>query len=74
MVVAALTVVVMRGRWWFLGWSITIFLLVYVQATLGYTRVLDWHVPLGVLTVGLSVFLAITSLRRTAGRPREVRR
>ncbi|MGH3352129.1 MAG: hypothetical protein ACRDPS_15785 [Nocardioides sp.] len=73
LVVAAGAVVAMRGRWWFLGWSIALFLLVHVQATLGYTRVLEWHVPLGVLTVGISVFLAIAALRRGAGRPREAR-
>ncbi|EGD44991.1 hypothetical protein NBCG_00677 [Nocardioidaceae bacterium Broad-1] len=72
--IAAGAVVAMRGRWWFLVWSVVLFLLIHVQAILGYTRVLQLHVPVGVLTVGIAVALAIASLRRGAGSPREVRR
>lgn len=72
--IAAGAVVAMRGRWSFLVWSLVLFLLIHVQAVLGYTRVLQWHVPIGVLTVGIAVALAIVSLRRGAGSPREVRR
>ncbi|MFE6507509.1 hypothetical protein ACFVDI_08790 [Nocardioides sp. NPDC057767] len=72
--IAAGAVVAMRGRWWFLIWSVVLFLLIHVQAVLGYTRVLQLHVPVGVLTVGIAVALAIASLRRGAGSPREVRR
>ncbi|MGY0388280.1 hypothetical protein ACWZJV_15030 [Nocardioides sp. WG-D5] len=72
--IAAGAVVAMRGRWWFLVWSVVLFLLIHVQAILGYTRVLQLHVPVGVLTVGIAVALAIASLRRSAGSPREVRR
>jgi hypothetical protein len=72
--VAAAAVVAMRGRWWFLIWSVTLFLLIHVQAVLGYTRVLQLHVPIGVLTVGIAVAVAIASLRRGAGTPREAQR
>lgn len=72
--VAAGAVVAMRGRWWFLIWSVALFFLIHVQAILGYTRVLQLHVPVGVLTVGVAVAVAIASLRRGAGSPREVRR
>ncbi|NYI80300.1 hypothetical protein [Nocardioides panzhihuensis] len=72
--IAAVAVVAMGGRWWFLVWSVTLFLLIHVQAVLGYVRALELHVPIGVLTVGVAVGLAIASLRRGAGRPRETRR
>jgi hypothetical protein len=72
--IAAVAVVAMRGRWWFLVWSVTLFFLIHVQAVLGYTRALELHVPIGVLTVGVAVGLAIASLRRGAGNPREARR
>ncbi|TQL66277.1 hypothetical protein FB381_0127 [Nocardioides albertanoniae] len=74
MVIAAGAVVAMRGRWWFLWSSVAVFLLVYLQAILGYTRVLQVHVPVGVLTVGVVVAVAVAALRRGAGTPREVRR
>jgi hypothetical protein len=72
--IAAGAVVAMRGRWWFLVWSLVLFLLIHVQAVLGYTRVLQLHVPVGVLTVGIAVAVAIAALRRGAGTPREARR
>ena len=72
--IAAGAVVAVRGRWWFLVWSLVLFLLIHVQAILGYTRVLQLHVPLGVLTVGIAVAVAIASLRRGAGSPREAQR
>lgn len=72
--IAAVAVVAVHGRWWFLIWSVVLFLLIHVQAILGYTRVLQLHVPVGVLTVGVAVAIAIASLRRSAGSPREVRR
>ncbi|GGU21252.1 hypothetical protein [Nocardioides albus] len=71
--IAAGAVVAMGGRWWFLIWSVVLFLLIHVQAVLGYTRVLQLHVPIGVLTVGVAVALAIAAVRRGAGTPREVR-
>lgn len=72
--IAACAVVAMRGRWWFLIWSVALFFLIHVQAILGYTRVLQLHVPVGVLTVGIAVAVAIAAVRRGAGSPREVRR
>lgn len=71
--IAAGAVVAVNGRWWFLVWSVVLFLLIHVQAVLGYTRVLQLHVPVGVLTVGIAVAVAIAALRRGAGSPREDR-
>ncbi|GGR44316.1 hypothetical protein J2S40_004129 [Nocardioides luteus] len=71
---ASVAVVVMRGRWWFLTGSVALFLLIHTQATLGYVRALQWHVPIGVVTVAVAVGLAIASFRRGAGSPREGRR
>ena len=72
--IAAGAVVAMRGRWWFLIWSVALFLLIHVQAILGYTRALQLHVPVGVLTVGIAMAVAVAALRRGAGSPREAQR
>jgi hypothetical protein len=62
---------VARGRWWVLPATVVLLAAVVVQAFLGYIRVLEFHVPLGVAIVTASVFLGIWVWLPAAARPRD---
>jgi hypothetical protein len=50
-----------------------LFVVEFVQAVFGYTRTLQFHVPLGVAVVVTSVLLAAWVWTRAAARPRGAR-
>jgi hypothetical protein len=50
-----------RGPAWPIWATVGMFLLVGMQAGLGYVRMLSLHIPLGVLTFGLSVAMLIAA-------------
>lgn len=62
--------VVARGRLWVLLALVVLLAAVVVQAILGYARILQYHVPLGVAVVTASVLLAIWVWTPAAARPR----
>jgi hypothetical protein len=67
--VAALAyVMVVGGRWWVLAAVVLLFLAEGLQVGTGYARVLQVHIPLGVLIVTLSVLLAGWVWTPSAGR------
>jgi hypothetical protein len=63
-------VVAGRGRVWILPALVVVFLLEGAQIGLGYARVLQLHVPLGVALAVLAVLLAAWSWTPSAGRAR----
>jgi len=62
--------VVARGRWWVLVALVALLAAIVGQAFAGYARVLELHIPLGVLIVTASVLLAIWVWTPGAARPR----
>ncbi len=62
--------VVARGRWWVLVALVALLAAIIGQAFAGYARVLELHIPLGVLIVTASVLLAIWVWTPGAARPR----
>lgn len=63
-------VLVGRGRWWVLPATVLLFLADSMQVAVGYDRMLEWHIPLGVTIVVVSVLLAIWVWSPRAARPR----
>ncbi len=63
-------VIVGRGRLWILPALVVQFLVEGVQIGVGYARILQLHVPLGVIVVVLSVLLAGWVWSPSAARPR----
>lgn len=47
-----------RGPIWPMWLSVVLFLLVETQKTLGYLRLVDWHIPMGVAYFGITAMLA----------------
>ncbi|WP_133907935.1 hypothetical protein [Actinophytocola oryzae] len=62
---------VARGRRWVLPATVVLLAAAVLQAFLGYTRTLAFHVPLGVAIVTASVFLGIWVWMPAAARPRD---
>lgn len=65
-----LVYVLRRGRLWVLPVTIALFLAVGLQIGLGFARVLQIHVPLGVAIVTASALLAVWVWSPSAARPR----
>ncbi|MBB4909309.1 hypothetical protein [Actinophytocola algeriensis] len=59
-----------RGRLWVLPVVVALFLAVGAQIGLGFSRVLEVHVPLGVAIATASVLLAVWVWSPSAARPR----
>jgi hypothetical protein len=59
-----------HGRLWILPALVALFLVEGVQIGVGYAGVLQWHVPLGVVVVGLAVLLAAWAWTPSAARAR----
>jgi hypothetical protein len=59
-----------RGRLWVLPAAVGLLVAVGLQMAAGYLRALQFHIPLGVVIVTLSVLLAIWVWRPAAARPR----
>lgn len=70
LIAAAIAYVVARGRLWVIPAMVVLFLAVGLQIGMGYARVLQLHVPLGVAIVTVSVLLAIWVWTPSAARPR----
>jgi hypothetical protein len=72
LVLVAATVVYLlrRGRLWVLPVVVLLFLAAGVQIALGYARVMQVHVPLGVAVVTAAVLLAVWVWSPSAARPR----
>ena len=66
----AIAYVVARGRVWVLGAAVLLLVAVGAQMAFGYTRALQFHIPLGVAIVTASVLLAIWVWTPAAARPR----
>lgn len=66
----AIAYVVARGRWWVLVAAVLLLVAVGAQMAAGYTRALQFHIPLGVAIVTAGVLLAIWSWTPAAARPR----
>jgi hypothetical protein len=66
----AVAYVVARGRWWVLVASVLLLAAVVAQMVFGYSRALQFHIPLGVAIVTTGVFLAIWAWTPAAARPR----
>jgi hypothetical protein len=66
----AVAYVVVRGRVWVLPASVLMLVAVGAQMTAGYTRALEFHIPLGVAIVTAAVALAGWAWTPAAGRPR----
>ncbi|MFC4944017.1 hypothetical protein [Pseudonocardia sp. GCM10023141] len=69
-VAALLHVIGGRGRFWVLPVAVVLFLAVGLQIGMGYARILQVHVPLGVAIVTASVLLAIWVWSPSSRRPR----
>jgi hypothetical protein len=61
-------VLVRRGSWWLLAVAVLLFLADGVQIGMGYDRVLEIHIPLGVAIVVGSVLLAAWAWSPSAAR------
>jgi hypothetical protein len=61
---------VVRGRLWILPASLALLVVVGLQMAAGYSRALQFHIPLGVVIVTVSVLLAIWAWTPAAARPR----
>lgn len=59
-----------RGRLWVLPVAVVLFFAAGLQIGMGYARVLQIHIPLGVAIVTASVLLAIWVWSPSAARPR----
>jgi hypothetical protein len=59
-----------RGRLWVLPASVALLVAVGLQMAAGYSRALQFHIPLGVVIVTVSVLLAIWAWTPAAARPR----
>jgi hypothetical protein len=70
LIVSAIAYVVARGRLWVIPAMVALFLAVGLQIGMGYARVLQLHVPLGVAIVTISALLAIWVWTPSAARPR----
>jgi hypothetical protein len=66
----AVAYTVVRGRLWVLPASVALLVAVGLQMAAGYTRALQFHIPLGVVIVTMSVLLAIWVWTPAAARPR----
>jgi protein-S-isoprenylcysteine O-methyltransferase Ste14 len=66
-VVAALSATTIRwpgkGPWWPMAATVGLFGLIALQIVLGFSRVLEIHIPLGVAIIILAVLLAIWAWR-----------
>lgn len=70
LVAATLLYVVRRGALWVLPAAVVLFLAVGLQIGMGYARVLQIHVPLGVAIVTAAVVLTVWAWTPAAARPR----
>ena len=59
-----------RGRRWVAPAAMTLLVAIGLQMAAGYTRALQFHIPLGVTIVTLSILLAIWVWTPAAARPR----
>lgn len=66
----AVAYTVARGRLWVLPASVALLVAVGLQMAAGYTRALQFHIPLGVVIVTASVVLGIWAWTPAAARPR----
>jgi hypothetical protein len=66
----AIAYVVARGRVWVLLAAVALLVAVGAQMAFGYTRALQFHIPLGVAIVTAGVLLAIWAWTPAAARPR----
>jgi hypothetical protein len=66
----AVAYTVVRGRLWVLPASVALLVAVGLQMAAGYTRALQFHIPLGVVIAAMSVLLAIWVWTPAAARPR----
>jgi hypothetical protein len=70
LVAATLLYVVRRGALWVLPAAVVLFVAVGLQIGMGYARVLQVHVPLGVAIVTAAVVLTVWAWTPAAARPR----
>ena len=70
LIASAIAYVVARGRLWVIPAMVVLFLAVGLQIGMGYARVLQLHVPLGVAIVTISALLTIWVWTPSAARPR----
>jgi hypothetical protein len=63
-----------RGRWWVLPVAVALFLVDGFQIGMGYARIMQLHVPLGVAIAVVSVLLTAWAWTPSAARPRGARR
>lgn len=70
LIAATLAYVARRGRLWALPVVVLLFFAVGLQIGMGYSRVLQVHVPLGVAIVTAAVLLTIWVWSPSAARPR----
>jgi hypothetical protein len=66
----AVAYTVVRGRLWVLPASVALLVAVGLQMAAGYVRALQFHIPLGVVIVTVSVLLGIWAWTPAAARPR----
>jgi hypothetical protein len=66
----AVAYTVVRGRLWVLPTSVALLVAVGLQMAAGYARALQFHIPLGVVIVTVSVLLGIWAWTPAAARPR----
>jgi hypothetical protein len=66
----AVAYTVVRGRLWVLPASVALLVAVGLQMAVGYNRALQFHIPLGVVIVAMSVLLAVWAWTPAAARPR----
>lgn len=66
----AVAYVVARGRLWVLPAAVVLLVAVGLQMAVGYSRALQFHIPLGVAIVTAAVLLAIWVWTPAAARPR----
>jgi hypothetical protein len=59
-----------RGRLWVVPAAVTLLVTVGLQMAAGYSRALQFHIPLGVAIVTVSILLAIWVWTPAAARPR----
>ncbi|WP_158073398.1 hypothetical protein [Actinophytocola xanthii] len=70
LVAATAVYLVRRGRLWVLPAVVLLFLAAGLQTGLGYSRVLQVHIPLGVAVTTATVVLAVWVWSPSAARPR----
>jgi hypothetical protein len=70
LIVSTVLYVIRRGSLWVLPAAVVLFLATGLQIGMGYSRVLQIHVPLGVALTAAAVALVVWAWTPGAGRPR----